>query len=328
MSKRIVAGSAVLIVAVSLLMGFIFAEPEPLIQQPQTEQPSNTIITILIRPDGSISPDDVPITRNGNIYTFTDNIRATMKIQKSNIVLDGAGYTLSGLYNGTKENVWIVGEGPNQMPQSEVATYTIGVDLGGKEVEGITIRNLNVLNFSIGMYVWTQNNTVTGNWVEDNIVGILLSGLNSTVTYNYIENNMRGLFFGFNNPDGDIIPSDIVINHNSFLSNDIQLNGCLCKDYNTSEPPHSWDDGKEGNFWSDYTGTDADGDGRGDTPYVVDILNQDTHPLMESPVQPPTPNPTQTEGEGASLNMVIFAASFLGLAAAFTVAFRLLRKRR
>ncbi|MCW4000918.1 MAG: hypothetical protein NWE93_11835 [Candidatus Bathyarchaeota archaeon] len=324
MQKRLAVGIAVLIVAVSLLMGFIFAEPQV---QSQSTLPGNTLITILIRPDGSISPSDAPIQRSGNLYTLTDDIRATMKIQKSNIILDGAGYTLSGLYNGTKENVWIVGEGPDQMPQSQVATYTIGVDLGAETVEGITIQNLNVKNFSIGMYVWTKNNTITQNCVQDNIVGILLSGLNSTVTYNHIENNMRGLFFGFNNPDGDIIPSDIVINHNSFLSNDIQLNGCLCKDYNSSEPPHSWDDGKEGNFWSDYNGTDADGDGVGDTPYVVDVLNQDTHPLMWKPAQIPVPA-AKEETPVFPTELAIFSVAFVALAAVITVALRLLRRKR
>jgi nitrous oxidase accessory protein NosD len=41
------------------------------------------------------------------------------------------------------------------------------------------------------------------------------------------------------------------------------------------------DNGEEGNYWSDYTGADADHDGIGDTPYVIDEKNQDNYPLME-----------------------------------------------
>ena len=244
--------------------------------------------TILIRPDGTVYPASAPIVQSANVYTFTDNVYATMKIQKSNVVLDGAGYTLSGSYNGTAMDVWVIGEGSDQLSNGTLAQYTIGIDLASRTVEGVTIKNLNIKNFSIGMYVWTKNNTITNNAVSNNIVGILLSGSNETVTNNFISNNQRGLFFGFNNK-GDIIPSDIVINHNEFESNVVQLNGCGCKEYNSTEPPHNWDDGREGNFWSDYNGTDVNGDGVGDTLYVIDVLNQDRYPLMERPVQLPVP---------------------------------------
>jgi nitrous oxidase accessory protein NosD len=124
--------------------------------------------------------------------------------------------------------------------------------------------------------------------VSDNIVGILLSGSNQTVIKNYIADNQRGLFFGFNNK-GDIIPSDIIINHNDFENNVVQLNGCECKAINASESPHSWDDGWQGIFWSDYNGTDSNHDGIGDTRYVIDVLNQDRYPLMQSTVKLPIP---------------------------------------
>ena len=245
--------------------------------------------TVFILPNGSVSPSTAPIVQNGDTYTFTIDLYARIIIQKSNVILDGAGYTLRGPYNGTATNNWIVGNGPNQDTNGSFTDYIIGVDFGDKNVDGIIIRNLNVKNFSIGMYVWTKNNTVTGNNFSQNIVGLLVSGSNQTITGNYIANNQRGLFFGFNNKVTTTIPTDIVVNHNDFENNVVQLNGCGCESINSSETPHNWDDGKEGNFWSDYNGTDSNYDGVGDTPYVIDALNLDRYPLLQSPVKLPVP---------------------------------------
>jgi len=43
----------------------------------------------------------------------------------------------------------------------------------------------------------------------------------------------------------------------------------------------AWDDGKEGNYWSNYRGVDNDGDGIGDTPYKIYENITDNYPLMK-----------------------------------------------
>ena len=275
MSKK----SLFLVFTVLLLMAFSSALARP--------ASAETIQTIVINSDGSIVPSTVPIQRNGDVYTFTANISATMRIEKSNIVIDGAGFTLCGPYNGTQADVWVIGEGSNQLPTGVLAQYTIGVDLANENVGGVVLKGLNIKNFSIAMYMWTKNNTIIGNAISENIVGILLSGSNTTITDNYIAHNKQGLFFGFNEPSD--IPTDIIISHNGFDGNIMQINGCLCDEYPENEPPHAWDNGKVGNYWSDYNGLDENNDGFGDIPYVVDIQNQDRFPLIQNPVSFLTP---------------------------------------
>jgi hypothetical protein len=96
-----------------------------------------------------------------------------------------------------------------------------------------------------------------------------------------------------------------LIFHNDFIGNTLQAFD------NMADPLNAWDDGypSGGNFWSDYGGSDAGGDGIGDTPYVIDADSQDDYPLIgrsttystgpsSSPSEEPTPGPgTETTGE-------------------------------
>ena len=49
--------------------------------------------TIFIQSDGTVNPQNVPIQQQGDTYTFTGNVYDPILIQKSNVTLDGAGYS-------------------------------------------------------------------------------------------------------------------------------------------------------------------------------------------------------------------------------------------
>jgi hypothetical protein len=67
--------------------------------------------------------------------------------------------------------------------------------------------------------------------------------------------------------------------NNSIYHNNFVDNGQQFYSYNAT---NDWDDGypSGGNYWSDYNGTDANHDGIGDTPYVIDANNIDHYPLV------------------------------------------------
>jgi len=258
---------------------------------------------IHILSNGGIDPADVPIHRNGDLYTFTDNICAQIIVDKDNIVIDGAGYTLYGSYNGKRTDSWVVGQGPDQ-EYNDTLHWTIGIDLANIDRHNLTVKNLNIKNFYIGTYLYTSNNTIADCALSDNIVGILLSGDSNTITRNYIARNEESIFFGVNNPGDE--PLNIILTHNSFVDNIVHFSGCFCEGYNTTETVHTWDDGEEGNYWSDYNGTDADGDGIGDTPYVIDVQNRDRYPFMQLAAIPPT-GPSKVPNELLAAAIAFFA---------------------
>lgn len=133
-----------------------------------------------------------------------------------------------------------------------------------------------------------NNNVFRGNVVSDSLDGWMLTGSGNVLENNYIEGTRRhgwpiwdaynNVFFGNTITDsysglglGGSTGANLI-HHNNF-STTVQ-----CCDNGAD---NQWDDGSEGNYWSDYTGTDVDSDGIGDTPYIVVSNGVDRYPLME-----------------------------------------------
>lgn len=116
--------------------------------------------------------------------------------------------------------------------------------------------------------VYQCNATVLGNWIANCTYGILSrNAIGSNITGNTVTNCIYGISLGG-------ASNNHTVYHNNFINNIQQVNGT---GVNTV-----WDGGypSGGNYWSDYNGTDSDGDGIGDTPYIIDEYNQDNYPLM------------------------------------------------
>ncbi|MCW4002745.1 MAG: right-handed parallel beta-helix repeat-containing protein [Candidatus Bathyarchaeota archaeon] len=89
-------------------------------------------------------------------------------------------------------------------------------------------------------------------------------------------------------------------------------------------PVNYWDNGKQGNFWSDYTGIDNNNDGKGDTPYIIDENNQDNYPLMA---------PYSVENDALVLPqaepfLIIIAAIFVAVAVAVSAGLLLFYRKK
>jgi len=200
--------------------------------------------TIYIRANGLVEGTDNITNANNVSYTFTDDINDSIIVERSNIIIDGAGYTLQGLGFGN-------------------GFYWSGIN-------NVTIKNTNIKNFGTGIYLYSSShNTISGNNITaNNGYGIRLDSFsNSSISGNKITNNRYGVWLDSS--------SNSRFYHNNLIDNTYQV-------YFESDYANVWDDGYSsgGNYWSDYTGVDLDHDGIGDTEHVINENNTDNYPLM------------------------------------------------
>ena len=192
--KRIALASLILILTLTLL-----SLPNTVIVQAEG--------TIYIRADGSIEGTD-KIQREGNIYTFSDNITGELAIERNDVLVDGAGYSLSfGIEdnsiaimvtekrNVTVRNILVTGSGSGiKLDQAEnciVTNNTIHVDETGlllKNSEGNSILQNSIEALWGVSLVDSSDTVISGNTVSK----IVLWGISFVNSSNNIlaQNNV------------------------------------------------------------------------------------------------------------------------------------------
>ncbi len=151
------------------------------------------------------------------------------------------------------------------------------------------IRNVSITDNRFGiLFEGGGNNTVDGNVISSNYNGIQLfnssgNGVSGNAITLSLFDGVQVISSGRNRFVGNTVSNNSrygiylqkssgnLIYGNNFLNNRIQL-------YSLASS-NTWDNGAEGNYWSDYAGKDPDGDGVGETQ--LPHLGVDYYPLIE-----------------------------------------------
>jgi parallel beta-helix repeat protein len=276
--------------------------------------------TIYIRPDGSVDPETAPIQRAGDTYTFTEDIyspfvldMSALVVEKDNIVLDGAGFSLQGVGNGLGINV--TSRSNVTIENLEVKKFDVGIIIWESSNNTIFENTLTENDVGVGLWHVSDNkisgniifansetgiaisdngtlNDVVGNYLANNWVGIGFGyGTLNIIAENYIANNEEGIYFGGDPPT--LGASDNTLYRNSFINNTKQTNDNHWTNSFSRPSINTWDNAKEGNYWSDYkdkypNATELDNSGIWNASYILDQYNKDNYPFMSDPLPPPS----------------------------------------
>ena len=306
--------------------------------------------TYSIRADGSVIPSTLPIKRNGNLYTLTEDIEyGLLTVKRSNIIIEGNGHTSVAVILDHVNNITI------QNLNIESGRYTIFLDHSSNnkiintdhDNHPISLYHShnNIISENTNLAVWlteSNNNTVSNNiihrieltratnnlilrnniTIEEWFVWLQLTDSSNNLIFgNQIDNasdrwislfgtSTKNMFVA-NQVTGPFVTEsyfqaeDNLFYHNNFIDAFQFINPSTEENNQTN----NWDNGQDGNYWSNYQGQDTNHDGIGDTPHNINSFNQDNYPLI-NPINletEPQPQLTLSETDQSQLSITTLA---------------------
>lgn len=159
---------------------------------------------------------------------------------------------------------------------SYCALYDVKLQGDNTNGEGINIRGRN-----------TIINRCSVQGFKNGILTLLGARYNQILFTNSFNNDM-GIDFRISASDNVVSRCNIYGNEygihiwQNSHRNQVYLNNFWKNDEDVvDEGNNTWDNGEHGNYWDQYTGTDSNGDGIGDTPYKISSTTSDRYPLVD-----------------------------------------------
>lgn len=309
MNKKIVSAASVLIFLVLLASSLTFDNPVRASSSVIRVLPGSVTIQAAIN---AANPGDTILVAPGTYYehivvnktlsligenketTIIDGNRTdiVVKITASNVNFTGFTVRRSGqtwMNSGIFLNF---GSSNNKISDNIVTQNYHGIFL--KSSAGHVISSNNI-SFNTGRGInlrSSSGNTICANSISQNDNGIeLFDSTSNVITANTIsDNGWAGIHL--RQSSKNIITSNAMsINseagiymeessnntffHNNFMDNGLGAEGQVYSFFSWN----TWDNGAEGNYWSDYKGVDLNGDGIGDTN--IPHLGVDSLPLIQ-----------------------------------------------
>jgi parallel beta-helix repeat protein len=168
--------------------------PSEEISPSQTPPQTSSYEAIYIKSNGTIYPSTAPISNLRNTYyTFRADIDYPIVVERDNIIIDGAGYTIQGKgIDGSK-----------------------GIDLTRRV--NVTVKNVQIKGFSYGVYMdRASGNVISKNNLTNNYCGVWLTYFsnNNKIISNIITNTTLSEGYGIwlkNSSENNIVGNKITL---------------------------------------------------------------------------------------------------------------------